>query len=69
MKRAIERTKLDRETNIELVETMWEQFQNLGRYEQYVVDITDCTIEETVLIIKERIEKKSHLLLTSSLSN
>jgi len=25
MKRAIERSKLDRETNIELVETMWNQ--------------------------------------------
>ena len=34
MKRAIERSKLDRETNIELVETMWEQFHNLGIYEK-----------------------------------
>ena len=32
MKRAIERSKLDRETNIELVETMWNQFSNLGIY-------------------------------------
>ena len=62
IKRAIQRTKLDREANIELVETMWKQFQNLGHYEQHVVDITNCTIEETVFIIKERIEKKSHLL-------
>ena len=67
MKRAIERNKLDRETNIELVETMWKQFQNLGCYEQYVVDITDCSIEETVFLIKERIEKKSHLLLAFGL--
>lgn len=67
MKRAIERTKLDRETNIELVETMWNQFQNLGYYEHYVVDITNCSIEETVLMIKESIKKKSHLLLTSNL--
>lgn len=33
MKRAIERSKLDRETNVELVETMWKQFSNLGIYE------------------------------------
>ena len=29
MKRAVERSKLDRKTNVELVETMWEQFCNL----------------------------------------
>ena len=29
MKRAIERSKLDRETNIELVETMWKQFSDV----------------------------------------
>ena len=33
MKRAVERSKLDRKTNIELVETMWEQFSGLGVYE------------------------------------
>ena len=38
MKRAIERSKLDRETNIELVETMWNQFSNLGIYELNVID-------------------------------
>ena len=31
MKRAIERSKLDRETNVELVETMWKQFSNISR--------------------------------------
>lgn len=67
MKRAIERTKLDRGTNVQLVETMWNQFQNLGYYERYVIDITNCSIEETVLMIKERIKRKSHLLVTSSL--
>ena len=40
MKRAIERSKLDRETNIELVETMWNQFSNLGIYELNVIDTT-----------------------------
>ena len=32
MKRAVERSKLDRKTNVELVETMWEQFCNFGIY-------------------------------------
>ena len=36
MKRAVERSKLDRKTNIELVETMWEQFSGLGIYESNV---------------------------------
>lgn len=39
MKRAIERSKLDRKTNIELVEIMWEQFNNLGAYEKNILDI------------------------------
>ena len=37
LKRAVERSKLDRKTNIELVETMWEQFCNLGIYESNVI--------------------------------
>ena len=40
LKRAVERSKLDRKTNIELVETMWEQFCNLGIYESNVIDTT-----------------------------
>ena len=40
MKRAVERSKLDRKTNIELVETMWEQFSGLGIYESNVIDTT-----------------------------
>lgn len=43
MKRAIERSKLDRETNVELVETMWEQFHSLGIYEKNVVDTTNLS--------------------------
>ena len=34
MKRAVERSKLDRKTNIELVETMWEQFPVWGYMNQ-----------------------------------
>lgn len=62
LKRATERAKLNRETNIELVEIMWEQFEHLGCYESNVIDITDCTVEETVLMIKEKIERKAYLL-------
>ncbi len=62
MKRAIERSKLDRETNIEIVETMWKQFHRLDRYEFNVIDTTDCSVEETVSMIKEKIEKQTHLL-------
>ena len=44
MKRAVERSKLDRKTNVELVETMWGQFCNLGIYEANVVDTTNYSI-------------------------
>ena len=55
MKRAVERSKLDRKTNIELVETMWEQFSGLGIYESNVIDTTTFTIKDTVSAIKERV--------------
>ena len=48
MRRAVQRAKLDRKTNIELVETMWEQFCGLGRYEAHVIDATNCSVQETV---------------------
>lgn len=67
-KRAIERAKLDRNTNIELVETMWEQFNHLGAYEIYVIDTTDLSISETVSLIKEKVEKKTHCLSASQRS-
>ena len=62
MKRAVERSKLDRDTNMELVETMWEQFCNLGIYEKNVVDTTDLSIGDTVLTVKEKIIRKACLL-------
>ncbi len=40
LRRALTRSKLDRETNIELVKTMWPQFEQLGIYEQNVIDTT-----------------------------
>ncbi|MBS6195507.1 MAG: AAA family ATPase [Clostridiales bacterium] len=62
MKRAVERAKLDRETNVELVEIMWEQFHNLGDYESHVIDTTNYSIQETVSVIKEKISDRADLL-------
>ena len=61
MKRAIERSKLNKETNINLVETMWNQFNNLGKYESNVIDTTNSSIEETVLKVKTEINNKAYL--------
>ena len=55
MKRAVERSKLDRKTNVELVETMWEQFCNLGIYESNVIETTTYSIQEAVFSVKERL--------------
>ena len=63
MKRAVNRAKLDKETNIELVESMWEQFYNLGIYEANVIDTTNFLIEDTVSAIKKKITSKTTLLL------
>ena len=62
MKRAIERSKLNKETNINLVETMWNQFNNLGKYESNVIDTTNSSIEETVLKVKTEINNKAYLI-------
>lgn len=62
LKRAVKREKLDRETNTELVETMWNQFKNLGAYEAYVTDTTSLSIADTVSAIKEKIAGRTVLL-------
>ena len=62
MQRAIERTKLSRDTNIELVEAMWKQFTNLDDYEPFVINTTNYSVEKTVAIIKEQIKERKHLL-------
>lgn len=63
LKRAVERSKLDRKTNIELVETMWEQFCNLGIYESNVVDTTNYSIQETVSAVQEKSQVGQHCCL------
>ena len=62
MQRAMNRSKLDEKTNVELVEVMWEQFNNIGLYEQNVIDTTNCSIMDTVSAIKEKISDKTALL-------
>ena len=54
MKRAVERSKLDRKINVELVETIWGQFCNLGIYEANVVDTTNYSIQETASAVLEK---------------
>lgn len=62
MKRAVNRAKLDRATNIELVESMWGQFHSLNEYERYVLETTGLPVDETILMIKDTISKKTNLL-------
>ena len=62
MKRAINRSKLDKETNIELVEIMWEQFNNLGVYEVNAIDTTELSISDVVSLVKEKIRSKIFML-------
>ncbi len=67
LKRATQRPKLDRKTNVELVETMWAQFNNLDGYEPYAINTTDFSIEDAVSAIKEKIARKTNLLKPQSL--
>lgn len=62
MKRAIGRSLPDREANVELVETMWSQFHDLGIYEKNVIDTTLLSIRETVDQIKRKTAEKTALL-------
>lgn len=56
LRRAVERSKLDLKTNTELVEVMWEQFCDLGKYEANVVDTTNQTVPETIESIKAHLK-------------
>jgi hypothetical protein len=50
------------DSNIELVEKTWEQFNNLGTYEPNIIETTNQSTEQSVSTIKAVIEKKSSLL-------
>ena len=52
----------NRETNIELVKTMWEQFADLGEYERNAIDTTHLTIRDTVSAIRKQVAEKTALL-------
>lgn len=62
MRRAIGRAKLDRSTNMELVEAMWEQFCDLGMYEGNVIDTTGLSVSRTVAAVKGKIAARTALL-------
>lgn len=47
---------------MELVEVMWEQFQNLRAYESNVIDTTDCSLEETVSMVMKKVADGTALL-------
>lgn len=59
MERAVGRSKLDRKTNKELVESMWDQFNNVGAYEQNVVGTTYLSTRDTVSAVKKKIADKT----------
>ena len=55
LQRALGRDKLDQETNLELVEAMWGQFQDLGPYERHVIDTARLSLRETVSAVRNGI--------------
>ena len=59
LRRAVGRSKLDRKTNVALVEAMWEQFCQLGIYESNVIETTNQSVRETVRAIKEKIANQT----------
>ena len=65
LRRALGRSKLDRETNQELVEAMWGQFQELGPYERHVIDTTQLSLRETVSAVRAGISQGTFRLAVS----
>lgn len=62
LKRALQRSKLTKEENIELNEAMRNQFDNLGQYEAYVIDTTCLSADKTADLVLDGMEKKKFLL-------
>ena len=54
--------KTEYSCHFELVETMWNQFSNLGIYELNVIDTTTHSIKDTVSAVKEKIVSGTALL-------
>ena len=59
LQRALGRAKLGRKANTEIVEIMWKQFCELGRYESNVIDTTALSIEDTVAAIQRMVANGS----------
>jgi len=59
--RALGREKLNNSDNARLVEAMWWQFQELGKYEEHTIDTTNLSIEQTVDAVRQTIESKCNL--------
>lgn len=53
------RNKLDEAANLELIQTMWDQFNQLGKFEAHVLDTTTQTIEESLEQIRGCIQDHS----------
>ena len=62
IERATKKDTVLSKLNIELVETMWNQFSNLGIYELNVIDTTTHSIKDTVSAVKEKIVSGTALL-------
>lgn len=62
LRRAINRSKLTKEENIKLVESMWGQFNDLGEYEGYVVETTDTAPQSVAESIVSKMADKKYLL-------
>ena len=69
LKRAIERSKLDRKTNIELVETMWKQFNNLEIYEKNISTQLYFQLKIRFLLLKKKLQINQLYLLNSFKNN
>lgn len=62
MKRALQRSKLTDKFNAELVNVMWEQFEQPGIYESHVIDTSRLSVPDTVSAIQLLISSNQALL-------
>ena len=53
---------MNEKTNSEIVEIMWEQFTNLGKYEKNIIDTTNLNETEVVDVTKNKISSCGILL-------
>ncbi|MDT2758879.1 AAA family ATPase [Enterococcus xiangfangensis] len=63
--RGIQREKRTAQTTTELIEVMWDQFNQLGAFESHVIDTTTQSVEQSVAKIKSHLQDRSLLLSAS----